>query len=722
MTEESSIDMNELKITPELVSIHSCNPFFDTNSSPRSIMMASHLSQRLIIKGQEEKIIQSGIERELGKTTINIKIPCNAKIIGIIKRYRKNNERDNIPYSPEDLIIYENIDNNKYGCVSIPKYGSEHQYFGYDLEHTDEYEQISINDNVPKDTVLADTVSKSDNGGYKFGINLNTIFNTDPAVAEDGIKISRDVLDKLSFNIYEKRQVEFGNNKFPLNLYGTEDEYKPFPEMGERIHHSGMLMALRSYDVLNSPILLNKASVMTPDITMDEPIYVRGDTGKVIDVKVFKSPTNKPGIYSNISGTLEKYRLALERFYKELLNIEQSLRLEQYNKFGNYDINLEPNLHRLLVEAYSIVYGKHTITNRNGESRIKKLFRGTPVDQYRVEFVIKYTITPTIGFKLTDLHGGKGVICSIEEPENMPVDETGVRADIIIDSSSVTSRMNLGRLYEQYIGQASETLTRQIRANILLDKLERLPDMTKNDILKIMHAMDPNGIMLYYGMLTDFYNLISPKQAAHYSNITDINDKIEILANIVYDRIYIFYPIGNEIEHMQVVQNIENSVFKPHIGQLTYVNRYGDHKKTIEKTRIGPVYFMLLEKIADSWLSASSARVNHFGVPISVNKTNRHQTPFRLSPTKTIGESESRLYLSYVGGEAIAELMDRSKNRQTHKDIYNALLESDNPGLLEDLTDVITTELGNDKVSNQISHMLECAGIEIVYEPEEHPN
>jgi hypothetical protein len=56
---------------------------------------------------------------------------------------------------------------------------------------------------------------------------------THPAIAEDGILISSDVLHKFAYKTYETRVVEWGAKKFPLNLYGTAFNFKAFPDIGE---------------------------------------------------------------------------------------------------------------------------------------------------------------------------------------------------------------------------------------------------------------------------------------------------------------------------------------------------------------------------------------------------------------------------------------------------------------------------------------------------------
>ena len=48
----------------------------------------------------------------------------------------------------------------------------------------------------------------------------------------------------------------------------------------------------------------------------------------------------------------------------------------------------------------------------------------------------------------------KGVIIDVWDDHLMPFNEYG-RADIIMDPSSIPSRMNVGRLYEQYYNAIS---------------------------------------------------------------------------------------------------------------------------------------------------------------------------------------------------------------------------------------------------------------------------
>jgi len=62
------------------------------------------------------------------------------------------------------------------------------------------------------------------------------------------------------------------------------------------------------------------------------------------------------------------------------------------------------------------------------------------------------------GDKLTGRHGNKGVISKVLPVEEMPFLEDGTPVDIILNPSSIASRMNLGQILEAHLGLAAKKL------------------------------------------------------------------------------------------------------------------------------------------------------------------------------------------------------------------------------------------------------------------------
>lgn len=391
------------EMDPELLSIHALNFSVGNDSSSRSQMFSSHFSQRLVINGATEKRIQTGVEQDISKYTFSVKMPVDGTIIKVIDRYPKRMDMDAIPESPETLVIYEDHKTKEIGCFSIPKFASYHQYFGFEYVPKPDMSRLVPGNFIEGGTIFADSSAVGENGGYKYGIEMNMCFMSHPAVSEDGVLISSDMLDKLKFKVYETRVVEFGSHSFPLNLYGTHDNYKPFPEIGETIREDGILMMLRKYELDLMPVEMSVFDVMDPDFIFDQAVYVRGPGGVVKDIKIYRDNQEVSTTPSGVMDNVEKYSRGLQRFYQELIDAEKQIVADRKKKYGNGHVALKPELHRLIVEGMAVL----SIQANKSNQKLNKLYRKVPLDDYRAEIVIEYELTPTYGFKLTGVHGDK---------------------------------------------------------------------------------------------------------------------------------------------------------------------------------------------------------------------------------------------------------------------------------------------------------------------------
>lgn len=702
---ENIANNGENQLHPEMLGIHALNFAARHNSSSRSTMFSSHFSQRLVINGATESRIQTGMEQEFSKYTFAVKMPENGQIIKVIDRYPRGIGEDSLKFNPETIVIYENDETKEIDYFSIPRYCSHHQFFGFEYKLKDTTNLLKPAAFIGKDTVFADSPAVSENNGYMYGIELNVAFMSVPSVSEDGVMVSEDVLDKLKFKIFETRVVEFGAGQFPLNLYGNKDNYKPFPDIGDHIREDGVLMMLRTYDNDLMPVEMSIYDTQEPDFTFDKGVYVRGGEGRVIDIKVTCNNNPVRQLPTAMCSHVDKYSRALQKFYQEIIATEEKLRYERKKKFGEGKLKLSPKFHRLIVESLAM-------TNHN-QSKMKHnlnlLYRKAPIDEYRVEFVIEYELRPTIGNKITDKHGGKGVFCKIEKPENMPVDADGNRADIVMDSAATISRMNLGRLYEHYLGGSARDTSKEIR------KILNISGKTTSE--KLM-SIDHKLIEKAFNYALGYYSIVSQKQYDFFRDEITDEERYEHLADIVNEGIYLYYPIDNEKLTDQVVRELELK-YKTTYGPVSYVGDSGERVTTQNNIRIAPLYLMLLDKIADDWSSVSSGKLQHFGVLSPMTKSEKFSYPYRNSPVRTIGETEGRIFAGYCGREAIAEMMDRSNNPFSQRNTVWNILNSETPGNIDRVVDRNYIPLGSNRPLQLVSHMTKVAGFEHVYEPED---
>lgn len=290
----------------------------------------------------------------------------------------------------------------------------------------------------------------------------------------------------------------------------------------------------------------------------------------------------------------------------------------------------------------------------------------------------------------------------------MPIDADGNSADLVIDPLSTISRMNIGRLYEHYINGASRDVSKHIRRMLNIEK--------GHCNTNLLMSVNPELIEQAFNYTLSFINIISEKQYDHYSKL-DYEQRLTVLNTVINDILYIYYPINNQKDNIDIVSEIE-SQFKPVYGPVSYVGNSGVRCITKSNVRIAPLYIMLLEKIADDWSSVSSARLQHFGILSPLTKMEKYTTPFRNSPVKTVSEPDGRIHLSYTPKECLVETMDRANNPSTKKNMYWNILEAEHPTNIEEVVDRKFIGLGGNKPLQLVKHITTASGFKLDYEPE----
>jgi len=697
----------------EFQGVNGLNPWRQHNSSSREQMFSSHISQTLVVNGATERRCQTGVEREFGKYTFKVRMPCDGEIIKIIPRYRPKIGADSIKMNPQTLVIYENAITKEVGIFNLVKYCSYHQYFGFEYKEQDGIRNIRPGAAIAEGTVFLDSPSITPNGGYKYGVQCNMAFMTHPAVSEDGVIISRDVLRRFAFKTYEQRTVEWGSKRFALNLYGDENNFKPFPDIGDRVRYDGILMCLRSYDKGLAVVEQSVSALMEPDFVFDKITYAAGAGGRIVDIRVqHDSQNSAPDAVAGMETQVEKYDLARREFYKEIL--------EEYNRLKSdrrENLRITPEFHRMVVEALSVV--------DSDQHRIIKLYRQAQLDDWRVEFTIEYDIEPITGFKLSDCHGGKGVIVHVAEPDEMPVDENGNRADIVMDPNSTISRMNIGRLYEQYINAASRDVVIKIKNDIhpwffgatTAKHKTTMDSYSEHEIKTVLSTLEltqPDSIDRAWKYLLGYYNIVSPKMHVWFTDGEYKGRRIDHLASVIKDGIYLYMPPENEPESEEIIKQLE-MFYKPVYGPVSYIGNSGKRVITKNNVRIGGVYMILLEKTGDDWTAVSSGKLQHFGVLSQVTNTDKHSHPSRQQAIRALGESEVRIYAAYAGAKVTADILDRNNNPAAHKQILYSILGADKPTAIQSAVDRKILPLGGARPLSLVKHISECSGLSFIY-------
>lgn len=163
--------------------------------------------------------------------------------------------------------------------------------------------------------------------------------------------------------------------------------------------------------------------------------------------------------------------------------------------FGEYARDVRDNSLRMPNGEHGVVIGVQVLDREKGA----KLNAGA-LKQVKVWVAKTHKIS--IGDKLTDFHGGKGVVTKIVPVEDMPFTADGDPVDILIGPASMVRRMNLGQLIETHIGALARKLGVKVEVQPFAEySLDTLIDIAKDAGIAYEEKVD-----LYDGRTGDKYS------------------------------------------------------------------------------------------------------------------------------------------------------------------------------------------------------------------------
>ena len=688
-----------LKITTKHFGISAMNSFIRHNSSPRGIMSSSMAAQSISIHKPKPNMIQSGLDTELGKYVVGRKLENNSEVIAVIKRYNAMYPEELIP---EYVLVYKDLETGIIDCLEIPRYSKLHTYFGVKHNIDDRIDIMSRGEVISADTFISKPPALEDDGSYSLGRDVNVALMPLDQNDEDGFIISDKMANDFSFSIFETRSIEINEDEFLIDLNSDpEGDYKGMYSIGDTIREDGVVFGVRKYNPDTAGITLSKKALKEFNPTFDNIVYGRpGYVGKVIDLKVYKSDKRRRTLPTGTSDILDVHADGLVNYYKQIINIYDSLNAE-HKRFNGSELVVGNIFNTLLVEAYGIV------ESSKPKNKIKKMYKLTPLSLYRVEIEIEYTtdIKTSLGLKYSDNSANKGVAVEVRKEEDMPIDSMGNRVDLIMDIMSTPSRLNVGRLYEQYIKGSLLTVNRLIRA-----KIKELGFIDPRN-LSNNHVKDIFSILVEFTDILD--NVLSIAYHNAYRN-NDYDDMRDVIVKAFDNGFMIYLEAGNEKEFYKIIEEIKVSRFRPHIGKLTH-NLTGKEVTTEYDIMVAPMYILSLSKIADDLLCTASASVNHYGLPVVVSKSEKYSMPHKNSPLRLLGESELRVMASYGGIKLTAELKDINASLKSHALVYGNILKSIDPVNMEKAIDRRSHPYGTDRALTIFNTLCNTAGFEIAY-------
>lgn len=720
-------NMTMPEIDRAIVSMASMNSFINHVSSSRAAMFTGNLGQWLVVNGLTPSRIYEGSEMLYGQATFSQGFDKDVEIYKVIHRY-PDAGRPGCPAktNPTILVIYVDDETGEMGCLEVTEYHSTHQHFGFKWKRNEEVmNRLHAKSLLEAGTKINQSPCLLPNGAYMYGLDINAAFNSDVAGTEDGIMISQHLSDNIVPRGYGTLSMEFGKSHFPINLYGSfddADDYMMLPNVGERISSDGLLMCLRKHDDITNVVNMNIHSICKADYIFDRRKYAAADA-LIVDIQVERNRSiNIPPMPVGTDKQLIWYWEADNNYYRKIIDAYYSRRYDEKGR-ERKGLKISEEFQSLLVRAIHRVgyfyrpegMNRQEITSDNKDlNDVRSEFRGVPMDAWRITVVYETHTSPNVGLKATDKHGGKGVIVRVKPTEDMPIDENGERVHLVMNDLSTTNRINPGRFYEQYLNASGAMITRKLRK--WFDDPEHATMSAKQIGDELEGRFKTSEIEEMYKWVFGFYEIVSPPMAEKCEKIHNtIGRKIDHLASIIDDGVYINFPLNNPVHRPTMIRLLKKH-YPAQKSRLTYRGYDGKMVTTRNDILVGSMYFLILEKTAEDWNSVASAKLQVHGTPARLTKFDKDSAPGRQNVTKALGEAEVRSIAAYCGGDVVAELCDINNNPVAHKAQYRSVLTAERPTDIAVSVDRTEIPKGGHRARMFLNHNMLCAGRRFAHE------
>ena len=494
-------------------------PFHEHDDQTRLQMASSQMRQSIMLKDFDQPMIASGCEGLYTPETQFVKI---AKKNGIV-----------LHIDTKFLIVQ--YDDGEVDVLNI----SYRKIYVENMDFMHVY--VKPGDKFKAGEVLAESNYCKD-GKINFGRNLLTgVMVYYGNNYEDGIVISKRLVDEGIFTSVHYRDLSFSINSNKVLLSLEKNKFKPLPDEFEVIEVGQPYAKIKS---LNSEDLY---SVFGEMVSLEaEKRFIISEVNIYANDWNIEIPEFKDWIEAKLGAQQEKENY-LKKIIKDKLPRAEA---EKFIKENSLDI-------------FSFI-GKYK------EKREK--INGLKIEMYGVHFrKIK------VGDKIGNRHGNKGVVSRIVDHEKMPQLEDGRHLDICINPLGIISRMNIGQLYELHLAMS-------------------LYDLKKN-LLKMLKDGKSNKEMKAY--LLSYIKIIDKTENSwYYNQFSDQLPKI-IDSEFIADLQVIQAPFESiKIEDLREAMKHTESKFKQKIYDPVSKDFF------INPIAVGFIYFFRMVHIAEEKLAA----------------------------------------------------------------------------------------------------------------------
>lgn len=655
-------------------------PFNETNSGSRKIMQGIHKEQTIQLCKSEYPIISTGYENQYGELSSTF-VTADSSYVVVDKIYKNKNKYCILLYDITNNLLHSIIRNCYEYCTEV---------YGFDI-NTDYIDHLNKGDTIDKGTPLIKSASFDDYNNKTDGVNLSIMYLALGITTEDPIVVSESAAKKLSSPSFDTIDITINENDIPLNIYGDDNNYKSFPDIGETIEKN-ILCAIRR-ERKEDEALYSQARSRLKELMISDDVFI--SKGEVLDIEIY---CNNPDKLNNM------YYQQLKKYYDS--NMEYSVNMyravDEFMKTHNtckmsYDLQKEYSKCKDI--ANNVLYIKDKVFNN---IMMKIVTRNVEV------------LRP--GDKITDRYGGKGVVSKVIPDELMPHyyrNDKYYPVDTIYNSSTIINRINPGQSFETELNYISSKILEHIGYI-----WSNAKSIDYNNGLSSTIAVD-EILNQCEDIIYKFISMVNKEEAddwidiQRHSSVEQRRYYIESMIEEGYIALVIV-PLKNTmtIDRLKDIYN-EFPWIKPEYVYMPQKDSMGNYRrvKSRRPVIVGKKYIYKMKQVAKEHFSVVSlASTNIRGENTKTKANKLHISPISKTPVK-------------LGNMEVTELMQISECQYV---IENIMLLSTSPTarrlvkklLVGDPFDrnIELDENARSRSAEIVNAYLKCLGIRLVFE------
>jgi hypothetical protein len=690
VSRQLEIDFTDnVNVQPELIGLENLlAPFAQFTSAPRRLMQSVHVGQSLTLNHAEPSKIQTGYESMVGEYDYNqVQLEEDVMILTKIPKYTVGIGPNPITNNPRITVIYQGLTTKEINYFHLDTYTMGSDDYGY-MNKWQNTHLLEKGQYIDKDTQFCSSYVKNGNK-YSLGVNANVIYMTLPETDQDAFVISESLAKKMETIAINKLSVSVKASHIPLNLYGDDENYKLCPDIGETVSKNGIICGFRKptdstfiHDVL-------KENLRTIQYLHDDLYYVHDDS-VILDLDFYVNKIKAIQSNSYVYAQVLKYYNFKKEYHRKIVDM--------YYYCIDQGWKISPAFNTLVTYAMEMMLAEKQIHKRfHKTANVILVKKKTPIEFMDIVITHLFHRKVTKGFKVSDNSGSKGTIGAIWKDIDMPIDDYGFKADIIMSPESVINRMNPSQLWEQ--------------------TLNRYSTIIAQDAITIRNTQ---GIEPAYDHVFTYINKVNP----NYSKIIDnncvsIKEKERFLHDVEQEGIYlVILPFLKTIT-AELALDLAKS-YDSHLSPVTYTRRDDEGNviittRTKESMWIGSKYIYLLYKIPRC-MASGLGYVSHLKIPMKPSSLARLQYPISKTPIR-FGEDENRYFnMVCLDSTITARLYGlHGLSPEAIHQVAIQLLNDPHPSLIDRIHIDTDTVVETNHVINIFNHMLATIGVDSIH-------